>query len=566
MSVRELLRIFFELSQSLAVFMAIFYVYCRSRLFRPLKTEWLRPQAHLNLYLFCSLIAILGNYLGVWLPGGAVANTRAVGATLGGLLGGPSLGVLVGITSGVHRLSFGGFSAVAGAVATTTEGLMGGLVHLWFLRRGAPQRLLDWRLAFAVTFVGEIVHMGIVLLLAEPWPSAVWLVGVIGPPMILANPIGAALFMTVVQDRQNLHDRVAAASSAQALRIAERTLEILAKGFHRATAADVAGIILQETGVGAVAVTDTENVLAFVGNGSDHHRPGPIRSPLSRRAVALGEVIFADGARDPFVCPESPDCPLKSVLVAPLKLDGGVIGTVQLYEPRHRRFSNMNRSLGEGIAALLSNQLLLARYQEQKNLLTVSELKLVQAQVNPHFLFNSLNTIVAILRNDADRARGLLVHLANFFRKNLKRSSDVSTLAEELEHVQSYLEIEMARFQDRLTVETQIDRSLLDLRLPTFTLQPVVENAFKHGLSTTLGPGVARIRAYRDGPVARIEVEDTAGAYVDPGDRGGLGMRIVDKRIKNLMGAEFGLAVHCVPHELTRVTIRVPLAIDGVRG
>ena len=98
-----------------------------------------------------------------------------------------------------------------------------------------------------------------------------------------------------------------------------------------------------------------------------------------------------------------------------------MIGTINLYEPRNKKFLNMNKTLGEGIASLLSNQLLLARYQEQKNLLMQTELKLLQAQINPHFLFNTLNTIISITRNDAVRARGLLIHLSNFFRKNLKR-------------------------------------------------------------------------------------------------------------------------------------------------
>jgi two-component system LytT family sensor kinase len=554
----DLLYILVELARALAIFVVAFYLYCRSPLFRPLKTEWLEPKARLSLYLFFSGIAIIGSHLGVWLPGGAVANTRAVGATLAGILGGPSLGVLVGMTAGAHRISLGGYSALAGAVATTVEGLMAGLVHLHFRRRGTPERLLDWKLAFGITFLGEVVHMGIVVLLARPLSEAIHLTQVIGPPMILANSAGAALFMTVVRDRQSVYDQVAAASSAHSLGIAARTLEILAKGFDAGSARALAQVILEETGVGAVAVTDTDRVLAFVGRGSDHHGAGPIMSPLTRQAIDGNELVFKDGVRDHFTCPLSPDCPLDSVLVAPLRMEGTVLGTVQLYEPRGKRFRNMNRSLGEGLTALLSNQLLLARYQEQKSLLVVSELKLVQAQVNPHFLFNALNTIVAVLRKEPGRARELLVHLASFFRKNLKRQAELATLGEELEHVSAYLEIEKARFADRITVETEIDGSLLELKLPTFTLQPVVENAFKHGLSHMMKPGVARIRAYRQGGAALIEVEDNAGTYQDPGDQGGLGMRIVDKRIKNLMGTDFGLTVSCVPQELTRVTIRVP--------
>jgi len=236
-----------------------------------------------------------------------------------------------------------------------------------------------------------------------------------------------------------------------------------------------------------------------------------------------------------------------------------VLGSVQLYEPRHQRFRSVNRSLGEGLASLLSAQLLAARYEQAKSLLTVQELKLVQAQVNPHFLFNSLNTIAAVLRTDAPRARQLLLHLAAFFRKNLKRPAQIATLREELEHVNAYLEIEKARFADRLTVETDVDEALLDLRLPAFTLQPLVENAFKHGLAQVLGPGTARIRARRDGTQALLEIEDSAGTFTGTGDGEGLGLKGVDTRIKSLIGPEFGVAVSCIPGALTRVTVRLPL-------
>jgi two-component system LytT family sensor kinase len=188
----------------------------------------------------------------------------------------------------------------------------------------------------------------------------------------------------------------------------------------------------------------------------------------------------------------------------------------------------------------------------------MSELKLLQAQVNPHFLFNALNTIIAVLRRDSGRARELLIQLSNFFRKNLKRSSDVATLEEELDHVGAYLEIEKARFEGRITVDTDVDPALLSLRVPAFTLQPLVENAFKHGLSTTIEDGHATIRAYRSDGTAFIEIEDSAGAWKPPTPNAGLGMQIVDKRVKNLYGEQYGLAVSCVPSELTRVTLRLP--------
>ncbi len=553
------MRLVVQFIQALAVFLVIFYLYCRSPAFLPLRAEWPRPRGKVRLYLVFVGIAILGNYLGIPVLGGeAIANTRAVGTVLAGLLGGPVLGLLVGVTAGIHRVTaMSGSAALAGAVATSLEGLMGGLVHVALRRK--PERLMTREVAFLTTFVGEVIHMGIVLAMMRPFPQAVEAVKLIGPSMILANPIGAALFMTVLLERQREQDRVAAASSERALKVAERTLGLMGRGLGPEVAGELAAIVKEETGVGAVGVTDTEHVLGWSGIGGDHHRPGgPISSPLTRQAIGTNTVVFADGIRHTYDCRVSSSCPLNSVVIAPLQVDGVVMGTVQLFEPSSRRFLNMNKSLGEGLGALLSSQLLIARYQEQKNLLVMSELKLLQAQVNPHFLFNALNTIIAVLRRDADRSRELLIQLSNFFRKNLKRSSGLSTLEEELEHVGSYLEIEKARFEGRIAVATEVDPALLGLQIPAFTLQPLVENAFKHGLSTALGEGRAVIRAYRRDGTAFVEIDDSAGAWTEPRQGAGLGMQIVDKRVKNLYGEHYGLSVSCVPQELTRITIRLP--------
>ena len=156
--------------------------------------------------------------------------------------------------------------------------------------------------------------------------------------------------------------------------------------------------------------------------------------------------------------------------------------------------------------------------------------------MNPHFLFNALTTIMAVTRQDATRARELLGHLSNFFRKNLKRSGELSTLKEELEHVGSYLEIEKARFQHRLVVETDVDPSLLEMRLPTFTLQPLIENAIKHGISAAVGDRARRGSARTGGRRGGDRDRGRRGRLTERGGGDGLGMKIVDQRIKQLLG------------------------------
>lgn len=142
-----------------------------------------------------------------------------------------------------------------------------------------------------------------------------------------------------------------------------------------------------------------------------------------------------------------------------------------------------------GIAQLLSAQILAGQYERQKALLTQSEIKLLHAQVNPHFLFNALNTLKAVIRRDSDQAGQLVQYLSTFFRKNLKRPTEIVTLADEIEHVNAYLQIEKARFQANLQIQMAVPEGLAHHQLPAFTLQPIVENAIKHGTSQHLGVG-----------------------------------------------------------------------------
>ncbi len=548
-----------DLLQQMSVFLVIAYLFTKSPAFRPLVGDVLQVRQKFLLYGIFSAFSILGTYFGLPVQD-AIANTRAIGPVLAGLIGGPLLGVATGLTGGLHRFTLGGFTAFSCGVSTTLEGLVGGLVHLYLLRRGKPEQRYSPLLALGTTFAAEALQMLIILLMARPFDDALALVRLIALPMMLANSVGAALFVSIIRDQKRMYDKFGVMFSARALKVAEKTLGLLSRGFDQKTATLIAKVIFEETGVGAVAISNCEKIIAFVGLGSDHHRAGgPVQSPECAIAMREKRVVFADGVQHKFRCMISSSCPLGSALIVPLIVDNEVVGTIKLYEPKNKLFLNINRTLGEGIAHLLSEQLLRSRYEEQKNLLVTSELKLVQAQVNPHFLFNALNTIVAVVRKDADQARDLLLHLSNFFRKNLKRSGDLATLNEELDHVRSYLTIEEARFGERLKVVMNVQPELLDVRLPTFTLQPIIENAIKHGISGLIEGGLVTISVRREEGEVEIVVEDNAGSYCAEIKSGGLGMDIVDKRIRNLYGSDYGVQVTCMPEQSTRVAIRLPL-------
>lgn len=554
-----------SLMQQMCVYLVIAYLLSKTPLFDPL----MQVTAHLPDKLVCYLVfsgfCIMGTYLGFQIEG-AIANTRAIGAVLGGMLGGPGVGFAVGLTGGLHRYTLGGFTDSACAVSTMVEGLIGGGVNLYLLRRHRADRLLDPILVFVTTLIAEILQMLIILAMARPFDHAARLVAHIAAPMVLTNAVGAALFMRLILDRRDMLEKYSIAFSAKALRIAERSVGVLMQGFNEVNCTRMASIIQEETGVGAVAITDCENLLGFVGVGADHHLPGtPISSPHTFYAIAHNEVVYADGATIPYACSVSKDCKLGSSLVIPLRGEGNrVFGTIKLYEPKRKFFSSLNRTLGEGIARLLSHFLLAGTLEEQKRLLAQSEIKLLQAQINPHFLFNALNTLAAVIRRDPEEARKIVHYLSTFFRKSLKRPSTEATLNDEIEHVEAYLRIELARFADRLNVTIDVPEALRPLHLPAFTLQPIVENAIKHGISQMLDPGRITISAERRDDTLRIVVEDSAGLYRPLTGSDGLGLNLVDRRIKIRHGSAFGISVSCEPDHWTRVGIDLPVEEEQV--
>ncbi|MFL9628246.1 LytS/YhcK type 5TM receptor domain-containing protein [Aeromonas jandaei] len=552
------MQLVLSLLQQMSVSLVIAYLFSKSPLLRPLANYSVRLPHKVLIYIIFSSFCILGTYVGLDIDD-AIANTRAVGAVLGGLLGGPLVGFLVGLTGGLHRYTLGGFTDLACAISTTCEGLLGGIVHWRLMRAGKMDALFEPRIAFFTTLYAEILQMVIILLVATPFDKSLLLVRTIATPMILANSCGAALFISMIRDQQQMYEKFSRVFSAKALNIANRTVGIMSQGFTPEASHKIARIIQEETGVGAVAITDTDKILAFIGTGEDHHLPGtPITSAITMRAIERNKVLFADGNSQPYRCSLSPQCQLGSVLVIPLQGDNGVIGTIKLYEPKKRLFLKINHTLGEGIANLLSQQLLAGRLEQQQRLLVQSELKLIQAQINPHFLFNTLNTISAITRQDPGKARDLLLHLSRFFRKNLKRQSGLTTLQEEQEHCRSYLEIELARFGDRLTVQNDIPAHLATLQLPSFTLQPLIENAIKHGISTLLDKGCLHLYTEETQETVTIHVEDNAGAWQPRPAGDGLGMTIVDRRLKSAFGERYGVTVSGEPEQWTRVSVTLP--------
>jgi LytS/YehU family sensor histidine kinase len=358
-----------------------------------------------------------------------------------------------------------------------------------------------------------------------------------------------------------------AVQSDRVLQITNDTLPHLKTGLSKETASAVADIVKAGTDAIAVAITDEWSVLGFSGAGQDHHLVGgPPLTKATRDALSLNEAQIIGDRRD-IGCPD-PDCPLAAAIVVPLEQKGEVSGTLKFYYEDDSKLTESRIALAVGLAKILSTQLELSEIEKQRELASTAELKALQAQINPHFLFNTLNTIAMLTRTDAARARHLLIEFAHFFRQTLEQADAVVPLARELEYIRSYMVFERARFGDKLVVEEDIDPTLESLAIPAFTIQPLVENSVKHAAKAD-GTLAVLIAVTRDSDVATICVQDNGigiperdlPRVMDPGFGKGIGIGLanVDQRLRGMFGPDAGLTIDSEEGRGTEVRFSVPL-------
>ena len=557
-----LIEIFKNITLNVSLLVLIAYLLTKVPLVREFAS---RRQESLHVKLAMAvifgLIGILSTYTGIKVQG-AIANTRVIGVVAGGLLGGPLVGVIAGAIAGLHRyaIDIGGFTAVACAISTITEGLIGGLFARYIQRKEDR-----WLTAGVVTMLAELVQMAIILLVARPLSAAWQLVEVISLPMILVNSLGVIIFIGIFDSVFIEEDRESARRIWVVLNIADRCLPYLRKGLgQRDNLQMAAEIIMEEGSVAGVVITDRQQMLCCAG--LDYQcgsQPCPLPR-VARQTVETNAVQFAE-ASDPSD-PLHNSYKTMTAVCAPLTRGGTVVGSLVLFIRKAQLTREGEYRFAEGLAQLFSTQLELAEVEYQKKLLQRAEFAALQSQINPHFLFNALSTITAFCREKPERARELLVVLSSYFRNTLQSGGYMISLADELGHVGAYLELEKARFEERLQVVQDIPPNL-ECIVPSLTLQPLVENAVKHGaMRRQDGHGQVRITAREEEALYRITVEDN-GSGIPPEileqlqnhTLGGqsVGMINVDKRLRSIYGEEYGLQAQASPTG-SRVTIRIP--------
>lgn len=573
-----MLELFLPMLERLGIIVTVAFVITRFRFFRELvdKKTLTSKQRYVAIAFF-GVFGIIGTYTGItydtlsfeygsfaYQVSGdeAIANSRVIGIVAAGLFGGYQIGIGAGLIAGLHRFSLGGFTGLACGISAVVAGCLAGA----FYKENKPLRL---KTALFVGALAETVQMMIILGLSKPFIQAFELVQEIGFPMIVANGVGSALFLLIIRNVLNEEEKVGALQAQKALKLAESTIAYMRKGLNESSAKRACEIIYKEVGVSAISMTNQEVILAHVGLADDHHKTGEaIQTSATRDVIQTGERKIVK--HEDIHCSE-PDCPLGAAVIAPLKRKNDVVGTLKFYVRSEKEISNVMLELIQGLSALLGQQLEIAEAEKAQELAREAEVKALQAQVNPHFLFNSLNVIVSLIRTEPKRARSVLIALSKYFRQNLSATTRKwITLEEELQHVKAYLLIEETRFVDQLHVNYDVDEEALDAHIAPLSLQPLVENCIKHGVKNQEAQAEIHVTVHNHTEGVLISVSDN-GQGIDPekvrhlgmtqveSDKGtGLGLFNVNERLVYMYGDGARLHIESTWGEGTTISFVIP--------
>lgn len=346
------------------------------------------------------------------------------------------------------------------------------------------------------------------------------------------------------------------------LHAASRAGQHLRTGLNPTGAAKASRQLRNLLGCDALAITDTAGVLAWDGAAEELK---PLLMDLAADVLAGGRTTVIQ-PRDLGAGAASGNL---AAVIAPVRAGSRVVGVVAAFAPAAG--AGLVRATGE-VADWVAVQVELAELDASRTLLMEAEVRALRAQISPHFIYNSLNAIASFINTDPARARELVVEFADFTRYSFRRHGDFTTLAEELRCIDRYLLLERARFGDRVQVSLRVAPEVLGTVIPFLSLQPLVENAVRHGLEAKEGPGHISITAEDSGAFAEVTIEDD-GVGMDPAqlqsmlaghsDGDHVGLRNVDARLRQVYGDEHGLVIETAPGEGTLITMRVPKSQPG---
>ena len=449
--------------------------------------------------LIFTALAILGTYNGINVQG-SLANTRIIAIVSGGVLFGPLVGITSGIISGFHRYitDIGGITAFPCFISSIFAGLLSG----FFYKKISSK--YKWIYGIACGVISESFSMCLIYLLSKPHNIAIGIIKKIYIPMIVGQ-ISIGFLISIVDAIKKEKEEVAAMQSKLALDIANKTLPYF-RSINEKSLEKICRIIRDKIKSDAVSITDRNEVLAYVGVGEEAFKsPHTEISNITRCSIRENKILNIQVKEEESSISEKVN--LKTAMIIPLIDSKGVIGTLKIYYTKKYDMSHSKKSLAIGLSQIISTLMEISKIEKIEKEKKKAEIKALQRQINPHFLFNALNTITSFIRINPDKARNLIINLSTYMRYNLEVNDNLIDINKELEQVKAYVEIEKARFGDKLTVLYDIDDNI-DAKIPSLTIQPLVENAIIHGIRKNGGCGTVVIGVKKEDGYTKVWVEN----------------------------------------------------------
>lgn len=504
--------------------------------------------------LIFAVFCVISDYIGIQVDG-AIPNARVIGVMSAGFLGGPIAGMTTAVLAAIHRYVIlpQRISTVACVSSALVHGVMASIIGYCHKERKEYSNMF----LLLSTFAAEAFHVGLILAITRPFWQAVEIVKIVLIPMVVINSFGMVIFFSVFKSIYKQEDLEAAANVSLALRTAERCIPYLANAETNPESMDqILQIILSEYRcVGAAIIRD----YTFLGRSRAFWSITLDRNTYPRLLSATKTYRTTRISRVPL--PEDAFYPLYEnnvIISAPIVRDDETVLCLVMLVRKNAYSYRADIEFASGLASYFATQFKLVEMEKQKEHLRKAEIKALQSQINPHFLFNALNTISCFCREKPEKARELLMALSSYFRNMLEDMDEMVTLETELEHVRAYVMLEEARFEDHLSVSIEAEPDDCTCRVPNLILQPIVENAIRHG-AVTRDKGVVKIEVHREEKNTIIDISDNGKGMeksvidrlheMDENDipkqeeGHGIGLLNVQRRLVSIFGKEAGLQI-----------------------
>lgn len=489
-------NILFQFVDRATLLLICLFIITRMQSFREifLKENYERKDYAIICTVF-SLFAILATYTGLNVEGSLV-NVRTITIVSGGIIFGPFVGIVTGVVSGLHRylIDINGITSIPCLISSITAGMVSGYINK------KVKRKYRWIAGIAAGMLSETITMLLILILSKPHSLGFDIVSKIAIPMILGQ-ISVGFIVLLVQSVEDDKEKIAAKQAKLALDIANKTLPYF-RNINSDSLNKICSIIKEDIQADAVAITNKKDILAYVGVGEEYYNIGhEIITEVTKEAIKSDKIIIKNDNV------EDKSAMLKSAIIIPLEEKNEVIGALKIYYRKAHKITYSLQTLAVGLSQIISTLMEVSKIEQIKEMANKAEIKALQTQINPHFLFNALNAITSSIRINPDKARELIINLSSYLRYNLELNDEFIDIKKELKQVKDYIEIEKARFGNKLNIIYDIDD--VDVKIPSLSIQPLVENAIVHGILKDKGTGTVNISVKEQDEKVKISITDS---------------------------------------------------------